>query len=243
MKTNAILTAIVTMSVIFTSCTKDDMLITPSSKVTTTTKAVSDFSKLEVSDAFTVYLTFSDTEEQVMVEANENLHQYIIVEEKNGKLSIRMKDRLNIMWRKVTLKVYITTSRVNEFQASGAANIHLQTALTDQYADIDLSGASTLTGTFFVNELNSRIIGASVLELDGSATYFDVDATGASEMDDFGFQVEDLNASLDGASKVSLTVSKNLDVKASGASTVYYKGDGVVVNQDLSGASRIVRLD
>jgi len=52
-----------------------------------------------------------------------------------------------------------------------------------------------------------------------------------------------LMAELSGGSSIILSVQDELDVTASGASTVFYKGNGVIVNQELSGGSEIVKTD
>ena len=119
----------------------------------------------------------------------------------------------------------------------------MQDVVTGQYVDVTLGGASTLSGTFQVQDLNARLDGASQLDIQGAAETFTITNNGASEMHDFGFVTQYLNARLDGASNISLTVMQRLDVKAGGASVVYFKGDGLIGNQDLSGASRIIRLD
>lgn len=243
MKTNVIFTAIVMLSLIFTSCKKEEQYVTPSSHISTVTKSVSAFSKLEVMDPFNVYVTYSDAEEMIRIEANENLQQYIRIAEQNDLLKIELDDQLAIRRGDAVLNVYITTRQASEFTAGGAANIFLQNQLIEQRAEVYLSGASSFTGSLLVNEFLSRIIGASNLDLHGAADHFSIEASGACVMNDFGFHVQDLTADLDGASTVSLTVMRQLSVKARGSSTVYYKGDAAIIHQDLSDISRIVRLD
>lgn len=243
MKTNVIFTAIVMLSLIFTSCTKEDEYVTPSSHISTVTKSVSGFNRLEVMDPFNVYVTFSDAEEMIRIEANENIQQFIRIKEQNDLLLIKLDDQLTIRRGDAVLNIYITTRQVKEFTASGAASIVLQNQLVQPYAEVYLSGASSFTGSLQVNEFTSTIIGASNLDLNGAAGHFSVEASGACVMNDFGFQVQNLTADLDGVSTVSLTVIQQLSVKARGSSTVYYKGDGVITHQDLSDTSRIVRLD
>lgn len=243
MKTNVILAAILMTSVIFTSCTKEDQYVTPSSHISTVNKSVSGFSKLEVMDPFTVYVTFSDAEEMIRVEANDNLHQYISIKEQNDRLQIELDDHLSIRRGEAVLNIYVNARQVDEFTASGAASIILQNQLMEQSAEVYLSGASSFTGSLQVDDFSSRIIGASNLDLHGAADHFSIEASGACVMNDFGFQVQELTADLDGASTVSLTVMQQLDVKARGSSTVFYKGNGVIAHQNLSDISRIVRLD
>ena len=241
MKTKSILIALFAMGILFTSCKKDDD-VTPSNNVTTVEKNITGYNQLDVSDPFTVYVTFSDTEEIIQVEANDNLHQYINVEKQNEQLLISIDDDVDITGGNVVLKVYITTSHLDAFYGEGATAIHLENELNGNNIMIELTGASTFTGTLHVNQLNSELTGASTLNLEGSSMSVNIEATGASMMEGYGFVTDNLKADLDGASNIYLTVQQELDVEASGGSNVYYKGEGIIVNQDLSGGSQIIKM-
>lgn len=56
-------------------------------EITTRDLSLSGYSGLKVSDSFDVYVTFSDTEEQITIEANDNLHDRIVVS-REGTMSL-----------------------------------------------------------------------------------------------------------------------------------------------------------
>lgn len=242
MKTKTILLALFAASVLFTSCKKDED-VTPSTNVTTVTKTINGYSGIDVSDRFMVYVTFSDTEETIQIEANANLQQYIICEKQNDLLMISIDNNVDISGGNTVLKVYITTKQLDSFYGNGASSIQLQNELNGSDLLIELTGASTFTGTVQVNQLNSELTGASGLNLDGYSGYFDIEATGASNMTNYDFVSNYFTADLEGACNVYLTVQQELDVQASGGSNVYYKGDGVIVNQNLTGGSQIIKVE
>ena len=91
----SILLALVAFSIITTSCKKNDD-VTPSNNVTILDKTITGYTQLKVSDPFKVYVTFSDTEEKIQVEANSNLQQYITVEKQNNQLVIDLDNNLDI---------------------------------------------------------------------------------------------------------------------------------------------------
>ena len=241
MKTKAILVALFALSILFTSCKKNED-VTPSNDVTTVNKSISGYSQLNVSDPFKVYVTFSDTEEKIQIEANSNIQQYISCEKKNNQLVIYLDDNVNISGT-TTLNVYITTKQLDAFYAAGATTIQLQNELNGGNVSVELTGASTFNGTMNIDKLNSKLTGASNLNLTGTSASIELDATGASNLSDYGFETNSLTCDLEGASNVYLTIQQTLDVKASGGSNVYYKGNGVVSSQDLSGGSTIQKMD
>jgi hypothetical protein len=59
----------------------------------------------------------------------------------------------------------------------------------------------------------------------------------------YDFNTDYLNINLTGASHASLTVTKKLDVSASGASVLRYKGPGIVNSQNLSGGSQLMKIE
>lgn len=241
MKTKAILVALFTLSILFTSCKKNED-VTPSNDVTTVNKSISGYSQLNVSEPFKVYVTFSDTEEKIQIEANSNLQQYITCEKQNNQLVIYLDDNVDITGTS-TLNVYITTKQLDTFYAAGATTIQLQNELNGGNVTVDLTGACTLSGTMNIDKLNSTLSGASNLNLLGTSNSIELDATGASNMTDFGFETNNLDCDLEGGCNVSVTVEQTLSVQANGASNVYYKGNGVVSSQDLTGGSTIQKMN
>lgn len=240
MKTTTFLTGLILLAGITTSCSKDDHSVTPSGSVTTVTKSVYEFEELEVSDAFAVFVAFSDADAPVVIEANSNLQPYVIVENHGDRLYIGLDDRINIHKGNAVLNVYITTRTLESITAGGAVYIELQNPLVADAVDIRLEGASVLSGTLHAGDIDAEVHGASAMMVNGTTGSFHIDASGASHMEGFGFMTHELKAHLSGASNLMLTVDDELKVNASGASSVVYRGNGVITSQELSGASTIV---
>lgn len=242
MKTKVISLAVLSLGFIFTSCQKDDLNVVPSSKVTTINFSATGITELDVSDIFKVYVTFSETEETVQVEANENLHQAIETSQSGNKLIVGLQKNTNISGTPV-LNVYIKTSVLNKLSAIGASTIIFQNKLVSNKLEVNLEGAAFFTGEVEVNELIADLLGASGMTLSGSSDLLEVKAEGASKVRDFNFNTDNLDAYLYGASNISLTVNHTLNVIASGASNVYYKGSGIIESQNLSDTSEIIKVN
>lgn len=243
MKTKSLIIGLFALATVFTSCEKDDQYVTPSGSVTTVTKIMGDYTQLDVADAFDVFVTFSDFDENVRIEANSNLQPYINIENHNDQLMISLDDHVTIRKGEAVLNIYITTKRIDEFSAAGAVSIQLENELQTNTIDISLSGASHFSGTLYANKVNSSLIGASGMDILGETDSFEIDVEGASNMTGFGFVTNQLEAELDGASNMSLTIQETLDVHARGASIVRYKGNGTIKNQDLTGSSQIIKVN
>jgi hypothetical protein len=239
--TNLLIVAFLT-SILFTACSKDEEVV-PSSTITTVEYDVKGYNRIDIQDTFEAEVYFSADEEHVRIEANENLHQYIHVEEDMQTLVIRLDDNISLEGKPATLKAYITTDHIYHYTGSGAVSIQVKDTVAAGSFEMHLSGASMLSGTFLGGDVNAVITGASRLNLIGTADKFTLDAEGACTMEGFDFHSDWLHANLEGASTASLTVNTKLDVWASGASTVYYKGEGIVNTQELTGASEIIKVN
>lgn len=226
----------VALVTLFTSCSKDR--VRPSGDIVSEDRNVSDFHQLDVSDAFSVWVNYSDSEEGLRIEADDNLLSYIKTYVDNGRLVIMLDRDLNIRGNSV-LRAYVTVKSLNSIHGSGAAEFSLNNTVIAEGLDIRLAGASTLFGPVQTVNMTTRISGASELYLTGHTDDMSIEASGASEFGSYGLDVDHLSANLSGASGVELTVNKTIRIKASGASHLYYKGDAVTTSIDLSGASEV----
>lgn len=242
MKTKVFFLAILSLGFIFTSCEKDDFNVVPSAKVITTDFSASNISQLDVSDVFNVYVSFSETEESVQVQASENLHHLIEMSQAGDKLIVGLHRNSRISGTPV-LNVYIKTATLTKVTAEGAASVEFENLLETSLLDVEISGAAKVSGSIEVDNLVASLLGASTLDISGYSNSFDIDAEGASEMTGFDFATNTLKTDLTGGSNISLVVNQKLNVKASGASIVRYKGNGSIENQNLKDASEIVKMD
>ena len=226
---------------IFSSCEQEN--VNPSANVTKQDRTIVGYSGIEISSAITVDVTFSATEDKIEIEANENLHALIDVEESRNNLVIKIKDHTNIRGRS-TIKAHITTtSTLDEILVSGASFLRFNNQLeaTDLY--VGISGASFFIGDIIANSMKVYLDGASNLEVAGSVESFDLDASGASEMGSYDMIVSNAKMKMTGASQASITINNVIDLNASDASVLRYKGAGSPNNLKLSGAAQIIRVD
>ena len=242
MKTKSILIILFAINIAFTSCKKNDINVVPSANVTSVEKAFSDFNALDISDIFKVHVTFSETEESIVIEANENLQSYIYVSSHGSSINIELDKKLNIRKSGATLNVYITMRDLAYINGEGAVEISLLNEATLNEFEVSLGGASSLSGNITASRITADLDGSSNISLSGHADVLVFDANGASNMEGYDFETNNLEADLNGASNLHLTVNNKMDVRANGASFVYYKGNADIISQNLNGASEIIKV-
>lgn len=235
MKATYFLGAVIALAFVVTSCKKG---IKPNDDITIETRQLSGFTKLDVSDALDIEVSFTNQEE-VVVEANSNLHEYILTDVVNGTLKIRLKNNVRIKSGS-EIKIYVSALALESLLIEDASRVEFTNDATATDFDLDLSGASTFQGGLTADNLNLKASGASRIELWGSAVSAEIEASGASNIGDFAFLISNyLEIDLSGASKAEFTVDGTMDIKVSGASRFNYKGNGVIDDLETSGSSSV----
>lgn len=226
--------------VAFSSCTRERVIV-PSKKIATENVFVEDFTRLKVASAFNCYVNFENKEELIL-EVNENLLEYVEVRVVNGELRIELEDDVNLR-KGAELNAYVGAKILEELTASGASRIYLRDPLDVKDLEMNISGASRIKGEIKTDFTNARISGASDLDLEGFADEMELDGSGASNITGYDLTTNYLDLELSGASKAELTNEKEMKLRLSGASTLRYKGDGVISSIETSGASKVKRMD
>lgn len=235
MRATYFLGAIAALALVFASCKKG---VKPADDITIETRQLSGFDRIDVSDAMEVEVTFG-TQEGVIVEANSNLHQYILTDVVNGTLKIRLKNNVRVKSGS-DIKIYVNALTMESAIIDAASRVEFMNDVTTTNFDLDLAGASSFQGGVITDNFHAHAKGASRIEVWGSTDVADVELSGASNLGDFSFLVTNyLDLDLSGASKAEATVDGTMDIRASGASRFNYKGNGVINDLDLSGSSSV----
>nr|WP_299346352.1 head GIN domain-containing protein [Allomuricauda sp.] len=236
MKSRLIYGLIMATALIMSSC--DSESIRASNEISTVEYSFSGYSGLQVSSNFEAFVRFSNSEESIEIEANENLQDKIIVSKDGNTLRIRLKDNVGIRGN-ATLKAYITTTEISNFQTSGNSLIELENLLVTDNLNLLASGNSRFLGNVDVERLTADATGNSVLNVYGLAANINARLEGNSLMKDYDLFTENLTLSMSGGSEVFLSVSNTIDVDASGNSELNYKGNAEIVRERLSGNSKV----
>jgi hypothetical protein len=206
-------------------------------------RIVGDFTGVKVSSSIDLYLTQS-TSNQVAVSAkDEESRAGIITEVVGGILIIKMEDNKGWFywkgWSDVKAKAYVSIKDINALIGSGATNIHLVNKIASPKLKIKLSGASDLKGEVEAGALSINASGASNIELGGSVDDLSIEVSGASDAKLYNLITKGAIVHASGASTVNLNVTQLLKAEASGASSINYKGEPVIRENNSSGASSI----
>ncbi|HXB94570.1 MAG TPA: head GIN domain-containing protein [Puia sp.] len=205
-------------------------------------RPVKGFHGIEVSDAIDLYLSPGDQEMVVVSAKDIKWRDRIQTEVVDGILRISLPHH---GWSvsNIKAKAYVSYTTLDRLGASGSSDIFVDGVITGSQFSIDLSGASDFKGALNVRQLLMTQSGASDAQLTGVVSgVFTVRSSGASHVKGLDLVTESCSVHATGASDIRITVNKELSAELSGASSVFYKGEGVVREMHSSGASSIKKI-
>ena len=199
---------------------------------------VSNFSRLDIGGAFTVYLT-QGSQEKLIIEADAGELKEIVTEVVGSTLKIYTKSNWGANFHEMT--VYLTFNNLDYIDFSGAVEVKGQNELSFTDIEMDISGAAEIEMNFKADKFDAEFSGASEIDFSGSCKTGYLELSGASEFDAENLEFQDLNIEVSGASEAKVWANGILNIDASGASSIRYKGSPKI-SIDESGASSVKPL-
>jgi hypothetical protein len=213
---------------------------------------LNDFTEIEVSSAFEIEITQSDSY-SVSVTTYENIFDYLSITKSGDTLKIGMKsgsyttanpkatvtlpelEGLKISGASHGSARGFKSSHDFSLEESGASSLDIDMETGD--ADFELSGASKVSGQLKALDSDMELSGASRADLSGSGDKLNLEGSGASQLNMDDFTWKDASVHLSGASKTTMIVNEELDLDISGASTLNISGNPSLGHVSVTGAS------
>lgn len=201
------------------------------------------FTEIEVGSALELHVR-QDSARSIKIETDENLQEYVIVENDGGTVHIYTERGFNLQPSNGNkVKVYVSSPVFTRLQASGASSIIGENTLSGDVVDLDLSGASDVELELKSPKVTLGMSGASSATLRGETKDLSIDGSGASHARCYELKAENIEVDVSGASSAEAYASLKVNATASGASNVRYKGDATVQTRNTSGASSIEKVN
>ena len=200
---------------------------------------VSNFTRISVSGGFKVTLK-QDSSLNVSVNADDNLVKYIHVESDGNELKIYTKKN---MCPSGEMTVTIGLRNLERLKGSGAISFVSDGKINAKDLDIKLNGASNVDMDLTAGNVSTQTAGASQINLKGQATSHRIEMTGNGNVRAFDFVVGKYEIRTTGASDCEINVLNDLQVNATGASDVKYKGNPANVNTSKLGAATVTHVN
>ena len=211
-------------------------VLTGSGNLKTKEYAFRDFTNVEISSAFEFDISQSGSY-GVNITADDNVLEKVEVTKEGNTLKIGLKTIPSL--GPVTLNAEVTMPQLHGLAVSGASRGTVSDFSSTENLDLNVSGASKVTGDITTGDVDFNVSGASTVQLEGSANNIAADVSGASRLNLGGFAVNNADITFSGASNGTVNVSGKLDANLSGASNLKYIGEPTMGDINTSGASTL----
>jgi hypothetical protein len=199
---------------------------------------LTNFDRVAASQSFKVDIQQGESF-SVVLRIDDNLEKYLEVVKQDSTLKIGLDPDWTYDIQDATMEASVTMPELSGVSVSGVGRGMVTGFRSTQALDVNVSGASSLSGDIEAGDVHFNISGSSQVILTGSAEDVSVDASGSSEVDLTEFPTVDADVQLSGASRVIVRASGQLDAEASGGSWVYYLGDPMLGKTHTSGGGSI----
>lgn len=233
-----IIVAILFISV--SSCRDFGRKIKGNGNVTTVNRQVSDATRIKVYGSMDVEIMEGET--SVKVTADENLQEYIKVENEGGALAIRMQDHINF-FSDNDIKVYISTPKIEELTIAGSGNINGKSkfVLTDKMS-FTASGSGDIAMELNAPEVSAKISGSGNIDLKGETKEIKVSIAGSGNFNGKDLKSENAEVSIAGSGDATIFADVNLSAKIAGSGSIEYSGNAAVT-QKIAGSGTVTKAN
>lgn len=204
--------------------------------VVTEVVEIDGFTGVHASSGIDVNITQGDF--YVEVVADENLHEYITVEREGGNL--RIGSERNI-YRAKSKVVNVTLPELTDLKISSAGDIKGTSKFTCDDLNIDISSAGDLDLQVEADAIDISISSSGDCDIWGRTVDLDARLSSAGDLNAFDLEADYVKVRVSSAGDASVFANKEIEMTASSAGNIYYKGDAKVISSTTSSAGSIIK--
>ena len=204
-------------------------------KVTRSERNLGSFTGVKASSGVDVYLRQGDAD-AVTVEADENLHEYIITEVKGGVLHVYTEVSIRDAEKE---RVYVTMKEIKSVETTSAGDIVGESPVKSDDIRLSASSAGDIKLEIYAREVELNISSSGDMTLSGETEKLEADLSSAGDLNAYDLKAKEADISVSSAGDADINVTDKITAKASSAGDINYKGDPKYVDVHTSSAGGI----
>jgi len=205
--------------------------------VTTKTHNTSDYNEVKVVGFMDVKLE-SGTEGSITVTTDENIQEYIIIESKNGTLTIKVKNKVNIQTKK-GVHITVPFKDLNKVSLTGSGDVLTSSKINSASFEVELTGSGDVILDVDATTIDAKITGSGDLKLKGIATDLEVKVTGSGDFSGKSLTSQNTQVYVSGSGDAIVYASKSLKARVNGSGDINYYGNPESTDTKVMGSGDI----
>ena len=203
--------------------------------ITETRKINDDFSKVEVGQGIQLYIT-QDDDLSLVIKADENLHDLIETEVRNGVLKIT--SRRNIR-RAKSKKIYLSAPRIDAIKATSGSDVVTENTINATVFDVHVSSGADARIDVNAETVTSSSSSGADLRIKGTANYFTAKASSGSSIRAYSLESKNANARVSSGADIDVYAIESLNARASSGGDIDYRGNPKKIDKRKSSGGSI----
>ncbi len=189
--------------------------------VTESRKINNDFTKIEVGQGIQLYIT-QENDLSLVVKADENLHNLIRTEVRNGVLKISSERNIR---RAKSKKVYLSAPNINGIKATSGSDVITENTIRTDVFDAHVSSGADARIDVNADTVNSSSSSGADLRIKGKANYYTAKATSGSSIRAYGLESKNADVKVNSGANIDVYVTESLNAKATSGGDIDYRGN------------------
>ena len=205
--------------------------------VTTKTHNTSDYNEIKVVGFMDVKLE-NGAEGTITVTTDENIQEYIVIESKNGVLTIKVKNNVNIQTKK-GLHITVPFKELGKVSLTGSGDVLTSDVIKSEAFETELTGSGDVILEVDATTIDAKITGSGDLKLSGKTTELEVKVTGSGDFSGKGLTAQNTQVYVSGSGDAIVYASKSLKARVNGSGDINYYGNPASTDTKVMGSGDI----
>ncbi len=204
---------------------------------------VESFNKVKFEGSAQWVLIPSDEEKVIILSKNEDVFNYIDINQSGGTLTVSTTDKnknITKLFKSVTIKVYFKS--IESVFLSGVGSVNTEDKIVTSKFTATLKGTGDMNLDIECSDFVGNMQGAGSLYVKGNAKSGLVRVEGVGGFDGYELLCSNMDVTVSGVGGAKVYASKVLNATLNGVGSIKYKGDPETKNLDTNGIGSIKKI-
>ena len=198
------------------------------------------YDKINVSGSIDVELVRGN-EGSIILEAEENLIEYIEIYCKNNTLTIKIRNNTYIDNNK-QIKVLVPLEEISEVSLAGSSTIVGRDAFEMENLEVSVAGSGEMSINITAQKLVLNVVGSGTLGIKGTTQNCTINVAGSGNLQGERLICKNVVARVAGSGVSIFTCNETLKAYVIGSGSIQYKGNPKVLESKVVGSGSVENI-
>lgn len=193
------------------------------------------FTKINIGTGLDLSIT-QGTKNRILVEADENLQEIIIVEVSDGILNIYSEKNIR---KAKSRKIYVTIKDLESLTATSGADVYVKETLTVNNLKIKATSGANIIIAIDANSVETSATSGSEIEISGTSNKHATSATSGAAIDGYELESKSVIAKVTSGADINVFASESIDAIATSGGDIDFKGNPKKITKKSSSGGSV----